>query len=195
MPGRHKIPTVSLVNISTEEEMNNNERINDMPTPPSSPISSSASSAHTDSSEDVKEAGDCLFSPSLSSQRHRKVLDILEAEQVSSLLDTGCNNCKFLQQVRQLPSLTYLAGVDIDKDVLEISKQRVSPLAADYLACRDLVALVVELWVGDVTDLAGAAVMESRVEAVTSIEIIEHLQRWVRFGLQEYLRVDISLIM
>ena len=163
--------------------MNNNNRNNNMFTPPSSSNSSRASSAHTDSSEEVKEAGDCLFSPSLSSQRHRKVLEILEAEQVSSLLDTGCNNCRFLQQVRQLPSLTYLAGVDIDREVLESSKQRVSPLAADYLACRELVDLVVELWVGDVTDLAGAAVMGSRVEAVTSIEIIEHLQRWVICGL------------
>ena len=37
--------------------------------------------------------------------------------------------------------------------------------------------LVVEVWAGDVTNEAGAEVMSNRVEAVTSIEIIEHLQR------------------
>ena len=51
------------------------------------------------------------------------------------------------------------------------------PLAADYLSGREIADLVVELWTGDVTDSVGAAVMSNRVEAVTSIEIIEHLHR------------------
>ena len=142
----------------------------------------SGSSVHSEEeerceSDDYQEAGDWLFSPSLSSQRHSKVLEILEAGQVSSLLDTGCNNCKFLQLVKHLPSLTYLAGVDIDRHILESNKFKLQPLAADYLAGRDTTDLVLQIWAGDVTDQAGAAVMENRVEAVTSIEIIEHLHR------------------
>ena len=128
-------------------------------------------------SDEYQEAGDWLFSPSLSSQRHSRVLEILETGQVCSLLDTGCNNCKFLQQVKQLPSLTYLAGVDIDRHILESNMFKLRPLAIDFLDGRDRADLLVQLWDGDVTDQAGAAVMEDRVEAVTSIEIIEHLQR------------------
>ena len=91
--------------------------------------------------------------------------------------NTGCNNCKFLTLAKQLPSLTYLAGVDIDRQILDVSKQRLCPLAADYLDGRKMADLVVEVWAGDVTNEAGAEVMTNRVEAVTSIEIIEHLQR------------------
>ena len=57
------------------------------------------------------------------------------------------------------------------------NKFKLQPLAADYLAGRDTADLEVQIWVGDVTDQAGAAVMENRVEAVTSIEIIEHINR------------------
>ena len=128
-------------------------------------------------SEGYQEAGDWLFSPSLSSQRHSRVLEILKAGRVSSLLDTGCNNCKFLQLAKHLPSLTFLAGVDIDCHILESNKFKMQPLAADYLAGRDTADLLVQIWAGDVTDQAGAAVLADRVEAVTSIEIIEHLQR------------------
>ena len=128
-------------------------------------------------SDEYQEAGDWLFSPSLSSQRHSRVLEILETGQVCSLLDTGCNNCKFLNLVKQLPSLSYLAGVDIDRHTLESNMFKLKPLAIDFLAGRDRADLLVQLWAGDVTDQAGAAVMEDRVEAVTSIEIIEHLHR------------------
>ena len=180
MPSRRKVPKLAPVDIfpDEDEDVNNNDINNNMMAPPASPssISSRESSVRTDGS-DTSEVGDCLFSPSLSSQRHSRVLEILEAEDVSSLLDTGCNNCKFLTLAKQLPSLTYLAGVDIDRQILDVSKQRLCPLAADYLDGRKMADLVVEVWAGDVTNEAGAEVMTNRVEAVTSIEIIEHLQR------------------
>ena len=171
MPTNHKTPrksSISLVDSSEEyEETHSNG---------GSSVCSEEEEERCES-DDYQEAGDWLFSPSLSSQRHSRVLEILEGGQVTSLLDTGCNNCKFLSLVKQLPSLTYLAGVDIDPHILESNKFKMQPLAADFLAGRDTADLLLQIWAGDVTDQTGAAVMENRVEAVTSIEIIEHLHR------------------
>ena len=47
-------------------------------------------------SDSDHEAGDALFYPSLSNQRHQKVLDILKEENSQSVLDLGCNSLKFL---------------------------------------------------------------------------------------------------
>ena len=176
MPSNHKIPpkfSISLVDSGEGEEYEE--------TPSRGGSGSSVCSQEEEEeryeSDDYKEAGNWLFSPSLSSQRHSKVLQILEAEQVSTMLDTGCNSLQFLQLAKQLPRLTYLAGVDIDRFILESNKFKMQPLAADFLAGRDTADLKVHIWVGDVTDQAGAAVMENRVDAVTSIEIIEHINR------------------
>ena len=173
MPTNHKIPSKSSISVVDSSEGEEYE------VSPSGGSESSVSSEETErgESEEYQEAGNWLFSPSLSSQRHSRVLEILQADQVSSLLDTGCNDCRFLNLAKELPSLSYLAGVDIDRHILEVNKFKLQPLAADYLAGRKGTDLVVQIWAGDVTDQAGAAVMEGRVEAVTSIEIIEHLHR------------------
>lgn len=185
MPGSHLKPRVSLLNLNSsfEEDLNNNDMNNNWPSSPSSDSNRSSVLSHgTDTTCTDSDFTDPLFSPSLSSQRHSRVLEILQDEQVTTLLDTGCNNCKFLILARRLESLTYLAGVDIDRQILETHQQRIYPLAADFLSARETAELVVELWTGDVTDWAGALVMSDVVEAVTSIEIIEHLDRFDQFS-------------
>jgi len=143
---------------------------------------SSSSSENSDASEDPSEAGELLFNPSLSTQRHQMVLNILKEEKVKSVVDLGCNNLKFLSLAKSLPDIQFLAGVDIDKNILEEYKFRAIPPACKWLEERPL-DLLVELWEGDVTyweDFAGE-VMKNRTEVVTSIELIEHLSDIDRF--------------
>ena len=45
----------------------------------------------SDVSEPPSEAGDRLFTPSLSTQRHQKVLEVLREENAMSVLDMGRN--------------------------------------------------------------------------------------------------------
>ena len=45
----------------------------------------------SDLSEPPSEAGDRLFTPSLSTQRHQKVLEVLREENAKSVLDMGRN--------------------------------------------------------------------------------------------------------
>ena len=55
----------------------------------SSTLSTGDGSVVSDVSEPPSEAGDRLFTPSLSTQRHQKVLEVLREENAKSVLDMG----------------------------------------------------------------------------------------------------------
>ena len=57
----------------------------------SSTLSTGDGSVMSDVSEPPSEAGDRLFTPSLSTQRHQKVLEVLREENAMSVLDMGRN--------------------------------------------------------------------------------------------------------
>ena len=57
----------------------------------SSSFSTEDGSVVSDLSEPPSEAGDRLFTPSLSTQRHQKVLEVLREENAKSVLDMGSN--------------------------------------------------------------------------------------------------------
>ena len=57
----------------------------------SSSLSTADGSVVSDVSEPPSEAGDRLFTPSLSTQRHQKVLEVLREENAKSVLDMGRN--------------------------------------------------------------------------------------------------------
>ena len=57
----------------------------------SSTLSTGDGSVVSDVSEPPSEAGDRLFTPSLSTQRHQKVLEVLREENAKSVLDMGRN--------------------------------------------------------------------------------------------------------
>ena len=57
----------------------------------SSSLSTRDGSVVSDVSEPPSEAGDRLFTPSLSTQRHQKVLEVLREENAKSVLDMGRN--------------------------------------------------------------------------------------------------------
>ena len=57
----------------------------------SSTLSTGDGSVVSEVSEPPSEAGDRLFTPSLSTQRHQKVLEVLREENAKSVLDMGRN--------------------------------------------------------------------------------------------------------
>lgn len=122
-----------------------------------------------------------LFSPSLCDQRYSLALALLEMEReegLHSLLDLGCNNCRFLTLAKELPYLSHLAGVDLDPEVLAnvVERHRLRPLAADFLGGPHArsTPLSLQLVLGSVCDSAAAEAWQG-VEAVTALELIEHL--------------------
>eukprot|EP00092_Neocalanus_flemingeri_P027341 GFUD01029652.1.p1 GENE.GFUD01029652.1~~GFUD01029652.1.p1 ORF type:complete len:425 (+),score=142.05 GFUD01029652.1:80-1354(+) len=122
------------------------------------------------------DTGETLFSPALYLQRYQAVLQYLSASSIQSVLDTGCNNCKFMKLLQNLPEVRLVAGMDIDRGLLEEQAKYLAPLPADWLHGRD-VELLMEVWWGSVGDIGSAKVMSGRVQGVTSIELIEHLDQ------------------
>ena len=121
-----------------------------------------------------------LFNPPLHQQRHMLVAELLAEAGVTSVIDLGCNNCKLLRLLKGLlPSVTYLAGLDIDKEILEECGKMLRPLPGDWLVRRQL-PLTIDLVHGSCGQVELAlAFLEtasiSQVDAVTSVELIEHL--------------------
>jgi len=127
------------------------------------------------SSEGLIDTGEHLFNPSLCLQRYNFVMDLLSNYSVTSVLDAGCNNCAFLKRIQQrLSNVTLIAGVDIDRGLLESRTKLLAPLAADFLYGRTE-ELHIELWNGDISNRSTSKMMEGRFQAVTSIELVEHL--------------------
>jgi len=124
------------------------------------------------------ETGETLFSPALYLQRYQAVLEYLSNSSVQSVLDTGCNNCRFMKLLQNMPDVKLVAGMDIDKGLLEEQARYLAPLPADWLHGRDE-ELLMEVWWGSVGDRDSAKVMAGRVQGVTSIELIEHLDKEV----------------
>lgn len=136
--------------------------------------SSDTSGISEASSAVCSDKGETLFSPPLYLQRYQAVLGYLSTFSVQSVLDTGCNNCRFLKFLQNLDNVRLVAGVDIDKGLLEEQSRFLAPLPADWLHGRKE-ELLMEVWWGSVGDRASARIMSGRVQAVTSIELIEHL--------------------
>ena len=102
------------------------------------------------------------------------MLEYLATSSVQSVLDTGCNNCSFLKLLQNLPDARLVVGMDIKKGLLEEQARFLAPLPADWLHGRKE-ELLMEVWWGSVGDRVSARVMAGRGQAVTSIELSEHL--------------------
>lgn len=115
-----------------------------------------------------------IFSPPLYIQRYSKTKEILCNEPgIKKLVDFGSAEAKFFKYIKYLSSVEEIILVDIYEPVLESSLYVMRPLAWDYLFKRDL-ALTVKVFVGSVS-LPDINVLQN-VDAVTCIELIEHLK-------------------
>ena len=122
---------------------------------------------------------ECLFNPPLHQERHMLVMELLVEAGATSVIDLGCNSCKLLRLLKGLlPNVTYLAGLDMDKYILEDSSKMLRPLPGDWLMRRTL-PLTIELLHGSCGEAQAAQAFKTvrnlHVDAVTSVELIEHL--------------------
>ena len=87
MPPFHVTPRKGKIEIPLAEidvvDLESSESVS------SSTLSTGDGSVVSDVSEPPSEAGDRLFTPSLSTQRHQKVLEVLREENAKSVLDMG----------------------------------------------------------------------------------------------------------
>jgi len=171
------VSTADGLEVNVNDVVLGNDAINDQEVAEEQELfqdSSSDTSGISDPSIVPSETGELLFSPALYLQRYQAVLDYLSAFSIQSVLDTGCNNCRFMKFLQNLPGVNLVAGLDIDKGLLEQEARYLAPLPADWLHGREE-EMVVEVWWGSAGDSDSAKIMTGRVQGVTSIELIEHL--------------------
>ncbi|XP_013405199.1 small RNA 2'-O-methyltransferase-like [Lingula anatina] len=120
-----------------------------------------------------KRAEGSLFDPPLYRQRYLAVAEILRNRDIKKVLDIGCAECKFLRHLKNsVPSLESIAGLDIDRALLEQNRYIMKPCLRDYVHKRPT-PLKTSLFCGSI----GA--YDSRLlefEAMILIEVIEHLE-------------------
>nr|XP_020856113.1 small RNA 2'-O-methyltransferase isoform X2 [Phascolarctos cinereus] len=125
------------------------------------------------------------FTPSLSEQRHKFVLDFVRKHKpqkipcslktsLSSFLrkvaDLGCANCKLLWRLKYHESIEVLAGLDIDENIL--TRNMLHTGAGDYLDPRER-PLTITLYHGSVVEKDPCLL---GFDLITCIELIEHLE-------------------
>jgi len=126
------------------------------------------------------------FDPPLYIQRYERVFAILgDPKHVSvmrKVVDFGCAECKFLGRLKGLPRAREVIGVDIDATLLEsfTTMRNCEPVAYEYLSRRPHCPLDLAVMRGSIVDVDPR--WRKDVDAVTAIELIEHLNEDVLSG-------------
>ena len=117
-----------------------------------------------------------LFHPSMALQRYIYVRNCInefhKSTNINSVVDLGSNDCSFVRFLKQLPFLSTINCLDIDKLNMDRSHNNAKPTPMDLIAERSH-SLVINLFLGSALD---KDTRFSQVDVVTGIEIIEHLQ-------------------
>ncbi|KAH3791966.1 uncharacterized protein LOC127837025 isoform X2 [Dreissena polymorpha] len=124
------------------------------------------------STEKEEQLGGPVFEPRLYIQRYFYVAQQLEKYNVQRVVDFGSAELKISRFLVNVTNVKDIALVDLDGPLLSSSKRAIQPLTADYLLGKH-VPVMVKVYQGSVTDLDKNIV---GFDAVTMVEIIEHLQ-------------------
>lgn len=129
---------------------------------------------------DDEYSSNCLFSPSMTVQRYIFTRNAIQQynntsdKAVTSVLDVGSHECNFVRFLKQLkPSLTEIHCLDVKASHLQMAQKVVSPSAMDHFSQRKK-DLNVHLYTGSILQ-PDARFGFSAVDALTAIEVVEHL--------------------
>lgn len=115
-----------------------------------------------------------VFFPPVYRQRYEAVIEYVSRVKAQTVLDMGCAECKLLMLLvrsSRCSCITQLAGVDIQRKLLESKQGLLRPLTCDYLSPRAN-PLTISLYAGSI------AQPDRRFrdwDVVSCIEVIEHL--------------------
>lgn len=122
--------------------------------------------------EAIEQAGP-KFDPPLYIQRYTTVRDILfKIAGIEKVVDFGCSEGKFIKYLKKLPYATEIACVDVLESSLYLAEQASRPVTWDFIFKR-YKDLSIKIFSGSALE------KDARLfdyDAVTCIELIEHLQ-------------------
>ncbi|GAV06605.1 hypothetical protein RvY_16567 [Ramazzottius varieornatus] len=117
-----------------------------------------------------------LFTPPLYIQRYCQVEETIEdfiagGNVVTSLVDLGCAELKFLIRAKNGSKFRRIVGVDQDEFLLGSNSRKINPGVFEMINKRDI-PLKMEVYAGDATVPDARLV---NVDVVSAIELIEHM--------------------
>eukprot|EP00095_Tigriopus_kingsejongensis_P007341 maker-scaffold589_size129586-snap-gene-0.43 protein:Tk07341 transcript:maker-scaffold589_size129586-snap-gene-0.43-mRNA-1 annotation:"PREDICTED: uncharacterized protein LOC103574275" len=185
MPSSGAIRSISPRGLQLENEEEAGEELEDLNPPHLLP----EFLADEDEAEEAAEAviavgldehgmeGDIQFNPRLYVQRYDAVVAVLEdpkwIKALKKIVDFGCSEWQFFVRLKKLEHAREIIGVDVDAELLDYIQRRIKPLLFDFLHPRSFCPLDVYLMCGN---LANFDARLQHVDAITAIEVIEHLE-------------------
>jgi len=108
-------------------------------------------------------------------ERRNRVIGILKKHNCRHILDLGCGEGRLFQAMKFMPEFKRLVGIDIDINEISKSYERVGPITY-HIFSNDPPEepLEVALYCGDLT-VPYPSLLRERSDAITMVEVIEHL--------------------
>jgi len=108
-------------------------------------------------------------------ERRNRVIGILKKHNCRHILDLGCGEGRLFQAMKFMPEFKRLVGIDIDINEISKSYERVGPITY-HIFSNDPPEepLEVALYCGDLT-VPYPTLLRERSDAITMVEVIEHL--------------------
>jgi len=108
-------------------------------------------------------------------ERRNRVIGILKKHHCRHILDMGCGEGRLFQAMKFMPEFKRLVGIDIDINEIKKSFERVAPITYHIFSeSPPEEPLEVAIYCGDLT-LPYPSLLRERSDAITLVEVIEHL--------------------
>ena len=98
--------------------------------------------------------------------RKKNRVNLISIKTVFQVVDFGSAECKVFRYLLNTATVTSVTLVDIDRQLLEMSKWCIRPMTCDYI-CRRAKPFTVKIFEGSVTEF------DSRLEDVDAVTMIE----------------------
>jgi len=108
-------------------------------------------------------------------ERRNRVINILKKHNCRHILDLGCGEGRLFQAMKFMPEFKRLVGIDIDISEIRKSYDRVGPITYHIFSDNPPEEpLEVAIYCGDLS-IPYPSLLKERSDAITMVEVIEHL--------------------
>jgi len=108
-------------------------------------------------------------------ERRNRVIGILKKHKCRHILDMGCGEGRLFQAMKFMPEFKRLVGIDIDINEIKKSYERVGPMTYHIFTDNPPEEpLEVAIYCGDLS-VPYPSLLKERSDAITMVEVIEHL--------------------
>jgi hypothetical protein len=121
----------------------------------------------------LEEKNETSFAPHLWRQRRSFAFHRIQSSDIKTVMDLGCGEGALLEILLNDTKFSFLAGVDVDSQVLAVCKKNCTPTDMDYNYLREL-PITLHLYKGSLSKFDDRLI---GYDAITLLEVVEHLEQ------------------